>query len=533
MPHSVFISYSRQESPFVDALLDALEDEGVRVWVDYQSLVPGRPWLDQLLEGVRQADVFLLVVSKASMASVHVELEYKQALEQKKRIILIIFEAVLLPPSLQACEWIDMRSSFRKRVKELLSQLDQPLRQPAAPQSGFKAYPIVWLTVIMSLLLAVISIPAWWTFYIPALFIPLPFQILKRDFPFYRVRFALFTLPPILLLDVAFFATYPVVSETVKIACLCSLAICPIMLFLLSSKGMRRWGKPGSSAPRFANPYSPEIERPDAVPFFIEYAPEDKKYAEAIIEGLTRYGHPQMLNMEGAQACFAIISNYKNTTSINPETLTLYPIIVQDTPIPDPHLQRIQWIDFRRGMRNLDSLARLLPDPAKLLDALGVAPVTGQLVYPRVIQIWDYFLALLAIFSLSIWLPLLFDFGRQFAQLDYYILFFAINILITVLTIKVIVAARRSLLNRKGRFASLGGLVAAILLTGFIFFVQSVYVINVIIAATRLAPPVATEDDLRGSIVLFLPLSYLAGSLLITIISLWNWRDLTRWFPER
>ena len=53
------------------------------------------------------------------------------------------------------------------------------------------------------------------------------------------------------------------------------------------------------------------------------------------------------------------------------------------------------------------------------------------------------------------------------------------------------------------------------------------------LAAKRLAPAVATEDDLRGSIVLFLPLGYLAGSLLITIISLWNWRDLTRWFPAR
>src|SRR5258706_13761851 len=106
MPHSVFISYSRRESPFVDILLDALEEESVDVWVDYRSLVPGKPWLNQILEGIRQADVFLLVVSKESVTSSNVGLEYQQALEQGKRIILILFEAVSLPSALQACKWI-------------------------------------------------------------------------------------------------------------------------------------------------------------------------------------------------------------------------------------------------------------------------------------------------------------------------------------------------------------------------------------------------------------------------------------------
>ena len=49
MPNSVFISYSRRESPLVDVLLDALEDEGLRVWVDYHSLVPGLALEEALL----------------------------------------------------------------------------------------------------------------------------------------------------------------------------------------------------------------------------------------------------------------------------------------------------------------------------------------------------------------------------------------------------------------------------------------------------------------------------------------------------
>ncbi len=61
MPHSVFISYSRRESPFVDVFVDALAAEGLDAWVDYRCLVPGKPWLNQILEGIRQAEVFLLI----------------------------------------------------------------------------------------------------------------------------------------------------------------------------------------------------------------------------------------------------------------------------------------------------------------------------------------------------------------------------------------------------------------------------------------------------------------------------------------
>ena len=69
MSNSLFVSYSRQEAPFVSVLLNALEDGGLQAWVDYQSLVPGRPWLDQILDGINRADVVLLVVSKTSMTS--------------------------------------------------------------------------------------------------------------------------------------------------------------------------------------------------------------------------------------------------------------------------------------------------------------------------------------------------------------------------------------------------------------------------------------------------------------------------------
>jgi hypothetical protein len=99
----LFISYSRAQTPFVDRLADQLEDNAYSLWLDYQSLVPARPWFQQIESWIDAADVVLLVVSKESLTSKNVEPEWKRAVGRNKRILLMIFEAVPLPPELQGC----------------------------------------------------------------------------------------------------------------------------------------------------------------------------------------------------------------------------------------------------------------------------------------------------------------------------------------------------------------------------------------------------------------------------------------------
>lgn len=533
MSHSVFISYSRRESPFVDVLLDALEQEGVDVWVDYHSLVPAKPWPDQILEGIRQADVFLLVVSNDSMSSANVRSEYQYAIEQKKRIILIIFEAVSLPPALQNREWIDFHTSFRKKKELLLAQLDQPIQQSTPPQAGFRAPLIVWISFFMSLLIIAVSVPGWWTFFVPILLILLPFQVLRREFPFYRIRFALLALPPVLFLSWIFFLTYPLINRLFSIDFLVSLLLSPLLLWFLSSQGMRLWGKPIASAPRFANPYEPNVEHPTPVPFFIDHAPQDKKYADAIREGLTQYGHPAVADSEQAQANFVLLSRFKNSTAIDPEKHVLYPILIQETNIEDKNIQRLQWIDFRRGIRRLDRLAKLLPQPTKLLSALGVAPISGQTLYPRIIEILDYFLVLLAFFSISAWIPLGMELGRQLIQLDNWITFVIINIVFSTLILVMIFFLRRALIRREGKLASLKWLILCLFGIGVVVFMQAFYLLVNVANAADLAALAAGADDLRGSVITFMPCSCTLGLMLIGLLSFWNWQDLTRWFPAK
>ncbi|MEP6894683.1 MAG: hypothetical protein ABI986_03655, partial [Chloroflexota bacterium] len=382
------------------------------------------------------------------------------------------------------------------------------------------------------LLAIVISIPGWWTFFLPIVLVPLPIRILTRDFHFYRVRFAVLTLPLILFLSWLFFVTYNVLNITFGIILLVSFLFTPIFLLLLSSKGMRLWGKPSASAPRFARPYLPELKQlPTPVPFFIEYAPEDKKYAEAISAGLTKFGHPQVAGPGEAQASFVIISRYKNSTSIDAQKDVVYPVLIQDTNTEDPTIQRIQWIDFRGGIRNLNQMAELLPTPEKLLSALGVAPISGQVMYPRIIQMIDYALVLLAFFSVSAWIPMMAELGKQFLQLDSRVVFFVSNFIFSALTLRIIFTARRRLIHREGR---LRGLVASFFWIGMIVFVQSFYILALMNTVTALAGPVINGmEDMRGSVSMFMPCSCTLGVMLIGFFSIWNWADLTRWFPSK
>ena len=64
MNPNIFMSYSRREVPFVNYLVDDLEDQGFNVWLDYRSLIPGTPWAEQIDKGIAESEVILLVVSR-------------------------------------------------------------------------------------------------------------------------------------------------------------------------------------------------------------------------------------------------------------------------------------------------------------------------------------------------------------------------------------------------------------------------------------------------------------------------------------
>jgi hypothetical protein len=157
----VFISYSRYEVTFAESLARELERRGIEPWMDFRNLLPGRPWQTQLDEASESADAMMIVVSVESMKSAAVKDEWTKALAAKRRIILVIFEACVLPNELSKCEWVDYRTSFDKATDQLVATLKREPQAPTmpAPQTGRKLPPTPKLVTILTTIIAVNAAP--------------------------------------------------------------------------------------------------------------------------------------------------------------------------------------------------------------------------------------------------------------------------------------------------------------------------------------------------------------------------------------
>jgi len=65
MPH-VFISYSRQDTEFVEKLERDLNQRGITTWRDKSSIVGGEEWYKAIVRGIHDAYAMVQVVSEAS-----------------------------------------------------------------------------------------------------------------------------------------------------------------------------------------------------------------------------------------------------------------------------------------------------------------------------------------------------------------------------------------------------------------------------------------------------------------------------------
>ncbi|MBL8099128.1 MAG: TIR domain-containing protein [Anaerolineales bacterium] len=552
MKSNIFISYSRQCIGFVDDLVHNLEKRGFNhIWLDYLSLVPGRAWNGQIEKGLEQSDLLLLVVSPESISSRSVEIEWRHFLEKKKRIILLIFQAVTLPKELEQLEWVDFRGGFSSALKKLLKLIESrtPMKK-STPQSGFKAPLTVWLAILFGVITSIYSVFAFWTFLIPLVLLPLPYRILKRDFNLSQAQTALWTLPIALFFTFALGLELGMINENADFDSSKSLLyniilfllfaqvfFIPIISFLelilLRSPAMQRWGRPEASVPKFANLYSPNISQPKSVRYYIDYAPQDSKIAHELDIVLKKYSHTPVDDIQSADEVLVLLSRFKTDTQANPEKQVVYPILLQRTKISEK-LSPMQWIDFRKGIRNLDAIAQLLPEPEKLLKALGVLPTTsGQAAMPNIVLAWVDFLIILgmvnvgSIFSyiielMNLHLGFIIE-NEPLTMLKPIFLLFFIMVLVGWLIYFMV----RGLSQRQGRMSS-----PILLGLGFfaIFFLvtwQGVLGADLDLLFIQYGIP---SDAVFSVLPLF---TFVIGGFILGVASLFNLRTLRCWFPAK
>lgn len=521
MTQNIFMSYSRRELGFVDDLVSKLEGEDYNVWLDYRALVPGAPWNVQIDKGLKDADTVLLVVSKAALASEYVALEWHHFLETKKRFILLIFEAVDLPKELEQFEWVDFRGNYNAGLKELFSQLKQPVQEEhPVPETGFKAPWIVWAAIAVSIVVALLSLLEYWTLFIPWILVPLPYRIYKRNFNFTHVQTALLALPIASLLSEIVYED-PLLRDVVWVGLVFGL----ILLFILRSPAMQRWGRPEAIIPKYINPRDAKVQTPTPVSFYVDYALQDRVIAEDLIATLKKYGHPQVNTIQEAKAVFALISQFKSDTEALPEKQMLFPILIQTNDNISKKLSRIQWIDFRPGVRGLDTIAQLLPNPKELLKALGMRPVSSQSVYSPVITAFYYFIIFLTVVNIGSALHYIIT--PPDALLFSEVVEFAVNIALFCGFAYFMVSG---LTSRKGIFSSLGHILFGVVGLGLLTFWQKDLDGRII---SQMAEAGIDVDTIAFSFVNVAEYVYLIGIAAIGFVFFRNNRDAKRWFPAK
>jgi hypothetical protein len=540
LPPKLFISYSRAQTPFVDRLADQLEDDGYSLWLDYQNLVPARPWLQQIEAWIDAADVVLLVVSKESLSSKNVAPEWKRAVARTKRIILLIFEAVPLPPELEDCEWVDFRSNYQDAFQQLIKCMESPApARTTPPQAGFKAPPVFWVSLLLSIVVVIGSIPTWWTLVVPYVLVPLPRQLYQRNYVFHRVLPMLLVLP--LVYWLSWWMMFSTATSVFYEARGFALTWFPLALVagwllagLLLTPDMQRRGRPEAARLRFADPLTLEDRAPHPVSFALDYAPEDGRYAEGVRRALEENGHRPAEADAGAEANFVLVSAYKKQTGYDTGQQAVYPVLLQSVENVDPDLQRIQWIDFRYGLHPVRKLARLLPEPERLLRGLASPPTGSQEIFPIAVRSLLYFTLvtgmlqggglLLSLLALVVWALR----GNSVRGADAEILGLMLSGVLLLGTMNIAANALRS------RVQGSSALYPLLVLN--LFQVAISLVSMLVIAVYRQGASLEAEVRLlgmasRASAVnwIVLPL----GVLVIIVILVFRWRELYYWLPRR
>jgi hypothetical protein len=527
MTKNIFMSYSRRELGFVDDLVSKLEGEDYNVWLDYRVLIPGTPWKGQIAKGLEEADTVLLVVSKASLASKYVALEWQHFLETNKRLILLIFESVDLPKELEKYEWVDFRGSYQAGLDELFSQLKQPTQEEhPVPETGFKAPAIVWAAFIVSVIVAILSLFEVWSIFIPWILVQLPFKIFRRNFNFTQTQTALCALPLASFLSLVVYED-PTLDMIVAFGLIFGL----ILLFILRSPAMQRWGKPEAIIPKYINPRDLGIKNPTPTPFYVDYATQDRAIAEDLIRTLKNYGHPQMEKIQDAKAVLALISRFKSDTEADPAKQAVFPILIQSNDNIAEKLSKIQWIDFRPGVRGLDTIAQLLPNPKELLKALGMRPVSSQTVYPPVITAIYFFVIFLAVVNIGASFDYVFASDAMWNASDDTFFstlsaFIANMLLFSGLAFFMI----RNMTSRKGIFSRFSAVVIGVVILGILLFWQTILDDNIM---QEIEDAGYDSSEVALSFVNLAYIVYFLGIAIIGWVFLRNRRDIRNWFPAR
>ncbi len=122
MAFDVFLSHNSKDKPAVRELAQALDRNGIRVWLDEDQLIPGRPWQKLLEAGIEQSATGAVLVGRDGLGpweDEEMQALLRHAAAKGKPVIPVLLPGAPAEPGLPLFlanrKWVDLRDGFTDR----------------------------------------------------------------------------------------------------------------------------------------------------------------------------------------------------------------------------------------------------------------------------------------------------------------------------------------------------------------------------------------------------------------------------------
>jgi TolB-like protein/cytochrome c-type biogenesis protein CcmH/NrfG len=127
----VFVSYASQDAAIANAVVAALEQQGLKCWIAPRDVTPGALYADGIIGAINGTKVLVLVLSASSIASAHVSKEVERASSKRRPIIALRIDSAPLTSALEyflsESQWIDLAADGTGAAfAKLLSAVRRP-----------------------------------------------------------------------------------------------------------------------------------------------------------------------------------------------------------------------------------------------------------------------------------------------------------------------------------------------------------------------------------------------------------------------
>ncbi|WP_447768059.1 TIR domain-containing protein [Pseudomonas kilonensis] len=133
----IFVSYSHQDKPMVDAIVNRLKFAGHEIWIDHLKLKPGDNISRKIEEGIETSDAVLVVVSANSLSSKWVQQEFSslalsEISKRASRVIPVLIDSSSVPSYLSKYLYIDLTKDLEAGLSTLVQSLEVVKRKDIA-----------------------------------------------------------------------------------------------------------------------------------------------------------------------------------------------------------------------------------------------------------------------------------------------------------------------------------------------------------------------------------------------------------------